>query len=166
VRRIDRATKLSTQKSQTREPWQLRAIKLQLLYPNRFVGCLVLTQSSAPMRERALSYFCEMGRFGILNSIDFGMLTSYRITLFLRACRSYDRQCRKERARVQHSPQDTASSSGAEQTLGPDRDQKPDTRQSEEDHSKLVRDIHSLEYRMVFKESESLPKGVMEGHGP
>lgn len=93
-----RGLAIETKKVQSREPWDLRVVKLQLLHPRAFADCLILRQTNPSDRSRTEQYFYIYLRgMGVLTSIDMGEVTPYRMTLLLRACRSYQRQCDKER---------------------------------------------------------------------
>lgn len=165
VHRENRAEISKQHKAQCHEPWQLRAIKLQLLHPHYFSKCLAMKQLDHNNRAYAQGYFTQMSELGILKSIDFGMLTPYRITLLLRACRSYDRQCAKERLRAQQAAQDPGQAPRDQQEVGLDCHQELDTRRAQEDYLGLTGDFSSLEHRMVLAQPESLFASVMEGHG-
>lgn len=89
---------------QSREEWGVRVIRMQLLYPEEFKFALTLGMSNQPARRATAHQFTRWAELGILKSIDFSMMTPYRITLFLRAARSYVRQCERIR---RHGPEST-----------------------------------------------------------
>lgn len=78
---------------QNREDWQLRAVKLQLLHPEMFAQVAACLVAQAPQRQHTNQVFNLLESFGVLDQIDFGTITSYRMGLFIRACRSHMRRC-------------------------------------------------------------------------
>ena len=81
---------------QSREPWELRAIKLQLLHPNYYHTVCTLLMSQQSQRNYTGSVFGEMQRDGILRQIEFGAITPYRQQLLIKACRAHNRIMRRQ----------------------------------------------------------------------
>lgn len=82
---------------QAREDWELRALKLQLLHPDMFAvvaGCLM---GAAPQRAHSMRIFRTLQSMDILEQLDFGAITEYRIGLFTKACRKHMRDCTHSR---------------------------------------------------------------------
>lgn len=94
-RRIREAA-IQTKKYQSQEPWDVRVIKLQMLYPKHYIACLGMQQSNQAAREATHHYFRSFMMGEILKVIDFGVYTPYRVTLLLRAVRSHKRQMDRE----------------------------------------------------------------------
>lgn len=161
--RAERAVISAQHKAQSHEPWMVRAIKLQLLHPEYFAKSLTMKQSDHNSRDYAQGYFTQMGQLGILKSIDFGMLTPYRITLFLRACRSYQRQCEKERQRAQQTAQDQETPSFPDKTLGPYCDEVANFRSPRKNIPRPSRHVCEAVAAVVFEESGSIPGSAQAG---
>lgn len=94
---------IAPKESQKSEPWNLRAIKLQLLYPEVFEHILTLSMSTPRSRMDAEEYFVFWAGERVLDPVGFENITMYRIGLFIKAVR--------EQARVKHQAQDSATPS-------------------------------------------------------
>lgn len=161
--RAERAVISAQHKAMSHEPWDLRAIKLQLVHPEWFSNCLHYRQADHEWRTNTAIHFSNMQRLGILKSIDFGMLTPYRITLFLRACRSYQRQCDKERSkRVEHSPQDPPQASDAAKPLGLHCNEVAYFGDAGGSTARFTGDPRQIEHQMVLAESGPILRGAQE----
>lgn len=149
------------QKFQTREEWGVRVIRMQLLYPKEFAVALQLRMSNQPARSEAEHCFRQWDRASILKSIDFGMLTPYRQTLFLRAARSFVRQCERIR---RYGTEDTSANPEAEKkdrrNLGLSRQQIPHSRRTIEALLGCSDHAQDAQYPMVVEE----PRAVLGGN--
>lgn len=85
--------------AQSRENWQMRALKLQLLHPGTFHDVQRLLFGSAPQRNYTAGYFTSLAEHGILAKIRFGQNTAYRQALMVKACKELTRG-RKHKAKA------------------------------------------------------------------
>lgn len=158
------ATRRREQKFQTREAWGLRVIKMQLLYPAKFAVALQLRMSNQPDRDTTAVHFAGWDRAGILKSIDFGMLTPYRQTLFLRACRSFVRQCERIR---RYGPEATHASPETEKAhrrnLGLSRHEIPHSRRTVEALLGCSDHAQDAQYPVVNEEPREISGSDAQG---
>lgn len=105
-------------KYQSQEPWDVRVIKLQMLYPRHYQQCLIMQQSNQAAREVTHHYFRTFMGSEVLKVIDFGEYTPYRVTLLLRAVRSHKRQMDRELRERKQQAEDTPTAQSHRGQMG------------------------------------------------